>query len=112
MMRSTVSDPVGGSGLASEPTTLCVESAAKSLLAAAPVAPDMPYGVLLLYPLPHAARPKAAMRANGAARRKPFRIRVKVNMSVSFVLRVCAANLTICCRAEALRNAEKTRQGR
>src|SRR5438552_17988050 len=37
MVLSTVSDPVAGSGLAREPTTLSVESAAKSLLGAAPL---------------------------------------------------------------------------
>src|SRR6266700_7180610 len=74
----------------------------------------MPYPLPLplpLYPPPHAAKPKAAMRANGAARRKPFRIGVKVNMSVSFVLRVCAANLTICCRARSVEERRKDPAG-
>src|SRR6266540_4655627 len=98
MVRSTMMVPGPGFGSMSEPIVECGESAANALLPG-PLPVDMPYGVLLLYPPPHAARPKAAMRANGAARRKPFRIGVKVNMSVSFVLRVCAANLAICCRA-------------
>src|SRR5712664_1866292 len=97
MVRSTAIIPAEGFGLASEPTAICGESAAKSLLGAPPV--GMLYVVPPLYEFPHAARPKAAMRASGAARGRPFRIGVKVNMSVSLVLRACAANLTICCRA-------------
>src|SRR5207249_6607107 len=56
MVRSTVSDPVAGSGLAREPTTLSVESAAKSLLGAAPLGG--------LFPPPYPPPPPQAASPN------------------------------------------------
>src|SRR6266480_5454175 len=56
IVRSTVSDPAAGSGLASEPTTLSVESAAKSLLGAAPLGG--------LFPPPYPPPPPQAASPN------------------------------------------------
>src|SRR6266852_9099382 len=105
---STAIIPAGGFGLASEQIAICGESAAKSLLGAPPV--GMLYVMPPLYEFPHAARPRAAMRASGAARSRPFRLGVKVSMSASFVLRVRAAILTICCLARRVQGRGEPRR--
>src|SRR5258708_17253417 len=79
--RSTVSDPAAGSGFAREPTTLCVESAAKSLLAPTPITgmppPPPPYPP----PPPHAARTSTEDNITEAAR--SLRVRIVCPLSVT-----------------------------
>src|SRR5712692_8909978 len=81
MRRSTISDPVAGFGLASEPTTLSVESAAKSLLGPTPITgmfmPPPPYPP----PPPHAARPSKEDNITEVAR--SVRVRILFLLSVT-----------------------------
>src|SRR5882672_7382947 len=83
MRRSTVKTPAGGSGFASEPTTLCVGSAAKSLLAPTPATgmpppPPPPYPPP---PPPHAERPSKEDNITEVAR--SLRVRMLCLLSVT-----------------------------